>query len=334
MTDGGSAQREPGDHCRLPDAVRDPAHQPPPPDPSGPELRAAFDAAPVLLVVIDPEHRIRHLNTAAARLLPGSAPDLIGRSLVQLLTEQDAATADLLRAALHQAASERPGGRNRRTGSAVGGPAAGKQVEQLWLDPVGNRHRIMWTFTDFAVAGQRLLVAVGADVTEQRLAEATWRMRAETDPLTGLANRAGLEAALDTHLDPARGLGCGLLFCDLDAFKQVNDTYGHPVGDRLLITTARRLTETLRTGDLVARIGGDEFVAVLPAAGPIETRAAAARVERAVNAPVRLDVATVRVGVSIGQRIANAGDHAPTVLADADAAMYTVKARRGRLRTA
>ncbi len=334
VTDGGSAQSVPGDHYRLPAAVGDPVDPLAPPDPTGPELQGAFDAAAVLLLVIDLDHRIRHLNTAAARLLPGSAPELIGCSLVHLLTEQDAAAADLLRAALHRAASGPPGGPNRRAPSTGSGGAAGTQVEQLWLDPLGNRHRILWTFTGFAAAGQPLLVVVGADVTEQRLAEATWRARAETDPLTGLANRAGLEAALNTHLDPARGLGCGLLFCDLDAFKQVNDTYGHPAGDHLLITTARRLTATLRTGDLVARIGGDEFVAVLPAAGPIETRAAAARLEKAINAPVRLEAATVRVGVSIGQRIANAGEHARCVLADADAAMYAVKARRSRLRTA
>jgi cyclic di-GMP phosphodiesterase Gmr len=121
-----------------------------------------------------------------------------------------------------------------------------------------------------------------------------------------------------------------LLFCDLDGFKQVNDVHGHACGDQLLVRTAERLTTSVRDGDLVARLGGDEFVVLLPGAGAIETRATATRVERTITRPVRLGALAVRVGISVGQRVAHIGEDPQIVLHEADAAMYTVKSRRAR----
>jgi diguanylate cyclase (GGDEF)-like protein len=228
---------------------------------------------------------------------------------------------------------------------------AGRPVpncERVYVDELGNRRRIRWLFSPGASSpgasspgasspgasspgasvGAAHLVATGVDVTEHRLTEASLRQRAETDALTGVANRVALDAVLGSHLDPERGTGCGLLFCDLDRFKQVNDTYGHQVGDEVLIQVARRLMRAVRQGDVVARIGGDEFVVILPAAGLIEVRALAARIERNVASPVRTSAGMAQVGVSIGQQVADPGDDPAQVLRAADQAMYAVKTRR------
>jgi cyclic di-GMP phosphodiesterase Gmr len=205
------------------------------------------------------------------------------------------------------------------------------QHERLWVDGLGDRHRLIWNSTVVSGPdGRRHAVAIAVDVTEQRRAEAALRRQAQTDPLTGLLNRAALEAMLPDHLDPRSGLGCGLLFCDLDGFKAVNDTLGHAAGDAVLNEVAKRLTSTVRAGDLVARLGGDEFVVLLPALGAIQVRALAARAERVVSRPIRLAEGQARIGVSVGVRVAAPGENPATVLADADAAMYGVKRRRRR----
>lgn len=92
---------------------------------------------------------------------------------------------------------------------------------------------------------------------------------AKRDPLTGLLNRRGLEGSIDEGIVSAlKGDGCGLLYLDLDHFKQVNDNHGHAVGDSMLEEIASRLHEAVRQGDIVARLGGDEFAILL--AHPID----------------------------------------------------------------
>jgi len=278
-------------------------------------LAAAFDGAAVMLLVLDGQARIMRLNQACAQLLEEGAPPPTGLPVWEVLPGEDAEATRSRFFVVHQGREPAP-------------------FEQLWVSALGNRHRIAWSYTSVRDRNGDLrhLVGTGIDVTEHRKAEAAWKQRAQTDPLTGQGNRVAFETALAAHLDPGRGLGCGLLFCDLDAFKNVNDTYGHAVGDELLIEVARRLSASVRDGDLVARIGGDEFVVLIPAVGSIETRAAAARVERAVSRPYRLSVGRVEVGISVGPRVADAGEDPASVLHDADAAMYAVKARRGRVR--
>ena len=278
-------------------------------------LTAMVDAAGVLLVVMDSRALVVRVNAACAAAAGGPPAGLVGRPVWEALPGEDPGA---LRA--HLAAVQDP--------RVIPAP-----LEQLWLTALGNRRRIAWTFgAARGPSAERWLVATGIDVTEQRRAEAAWRQLAHSDPLTGLPNRVALEAALAAHLDPDRGLGCGLLFCDLDAFKAANDRYGHAVGDELLVEVARRLVTCVRDSDLVARIGGDEFVILLPAAGAIETKAAASRVQRTVSRPYRLPPGPARIGVSVGQRVANAGEDPAEVLRDADTAMYAVKASRTAVR--
>ena len=124
-----------------------------------------------------------------------------------------------------------------------------------------------------------------------------------------------------------------VMFCDLDHFKTVNDTYGHEAGDQLLVAVADRLRSVMRPGDSVGRLGGDEFVVVAEAmADTSVVRALAERVREALDEPIQVGAHLVRTGVSIGVAVAGASDDARSVLRQADAAMYRAKALgRGRL---
>lgn len=150
----------------------------------------------------------------------------------------------------------------------------------------------------------------------------TLQRQALTDPLTGLANRS----ALERRLDEARGQ-VTVAILDLDAFKPINDSYGHDTGDAVLRVVAERLRAGVRDGDLAVRFGGDEF-AVVFAAGtdPDDASRSAERVVRSIGTPIALDGGlTVTVGASVGVATAAAGDVARL----ADAALYEAK-RTGR----
>jgi diguanylate cyclase (GGDEF)-like protein/PAS domain S-box-containing protein len=276
-------------------------------------LALGFESVSAILAVLDDGGHFAYLNGAGRSFFHMSQSQAVGMPFWSMIADADdpEAVAAEFRARLVEGESW--------------------VHERLWVDALGDRHRLVWTSTPVADhEGRRHVVALAVDVTEQRRAEAALRRQAETDPLTGLLNRAAFEAMLPDHLDPDSGLGCGLLFCDLDGFKAINDTMGHPAGDAVLIEVARRLSATVRSGDLVFRLGGDEFVILLPALGPIQVRALAARVERAVSRPIRLAEGLAKVGVSVGVRIATPGEKAGDVVADADSAMYDIKRRRLR----
>lgn len=159
--------------------------------------------------------------------------------------------------------------------------------------------------------------------------------RATHDPLTGLPNRMVMNERLQqAMLRAARtGSGIALLFCDVDAFKQINDSLGHSVGDQVLTAVARRMQESVRQSDVVARFGGDEFVVLLEDV-PDErfaTRFAAA-LQSSATTPLMVDGRPVHFSLSIGISV-HRGTVAPEqfeeILADADAAMYMAK-RGGR----
>ncbi|GAB7098950.1 cyclic Di-GMP phosphodiesterase RmdB [Thermobifida fusca] len=156
--------------------------------------------------------------------------------------------------------------------------------------------------------------------------------QANHDELTGLANRKLLILRTQEALSEAqeRRQCVGLLLLDLDRFKEVNDTLGHPTGDRLLQTVAYRLTHSVRPGDLVARLGGDEFAVLLPQVrDAASAREVAARLRVALAEPLRLDGMDFDLEASIG--IALYPDHAPDfelLMQRADVAMYVAKEQR------
>ena len=152
------------------------------------------------------------------------------------------------------------------------------------------------------------------------------RFDAHHDSLTGLGNRTHFRTALDGRLAGSGAAdGTAVLLLDLDRFKEVNDTLGHPVGDHLLRRVAERITELVPVGSVVARLGGDEFAVLLP--DGVEDGVDVARAVRAgLSQPYVVQGTHLEVGASIGVAVLGAdGDDASTVLQHADVAMYAAK---------
>ncbi|MBX9245445.1 EAL domain-containing protein [Actinotalea ferrariae] len=184
-----------------------------------------------------------------------------------------------------------------------------------------------------ASAGDDLFVAQMVDVTARRAAEERLTAQATQDSLTGLANRAFLLQRVDEAVAalPGDGSGIAVLFCDLDDFKDVNDSAGHSEGDRVLVDVARRIEAVLAPDDVAARLGGDEFIVLRPhAADSTEAEALAAELLAALAAPVVANGQPVVVGASIGIAWGAPGATADALLRDADAAMYAAKAEGKR----
>lgn len=174
-----------------------------------------------------------------------------------------------------------------------------------------------------------VIVAVLRDVSNRAEAEAQLVYLAFHDPLTGLSNRSALETRLADAITDARRYGDILAvgYIDLDRFKPVNDTYGHETGDAVLITLGQRLAAGVRAQDLVSRIGGDEFVVVLPRLnGPDELELVAERLLSEIRQPVVTRGASVAIDASIGFAVFDAEeDDARTLIVKADVAMYAAK---------
>ncbi|MGH8997528.1 MAG: diguanylate cyclase domain-containing protein, partial [Acidimicrobiales bacterium] len=185
------------------------------------------------------------------------------------------------------------------------------------------------SLTSLGVEGRGSLVANLHDVTEREDAAAALTYQATHDHLTDLANRAAFYEHLQICLAIATRMGnpLSVLVLDLGSFKDVNDTLGHAVGDELLIEIARRLAETLRSADVVARVGGDEFAAVLSTGGdPEGAMNAARRVLAAINEPMVLSGRPYWLQASIGLSCsALHGVEADQLVQRADRAMYEAK---------
>ena len=173
-----------------------------------------------------------------------------------------------------------------------------------------------------ALAGATMALAVVPLIGRQRVLNRL----ARTDDLTGLRNRRAFNADVPTRLTAVEGRKSALLLLDLDRFKEVNDSLGHDVGDRLLIQVGIRLNGQLRAGDLLARLGGDEFAILLTDSGREDALTVAVKLRAAFAEPFQLEGITLHAGASVGISLyPDQGTDLTALLRKADMAMYKAK---------
>ncbi len=266
---------------------------------------------PDAVCIVDIDGRFLFVNASFERILGYAADEVIGRSIFNLVHPDDRV------ATIEQAEQVTAG-------------ALQRHFRNRYIHKDGHSVDIQWSARWLPDHGVRLGVA--HEVTELRQAERELEHRASHDPLTGLPNRRRLQREMQYAVAHAAQTGDGLavLFLDLDGFKEVNDRGGHDAGDRLLREVAQRLQQGLRQGDLVARVGGDEFVAMLPGCRDIETASAIAENLRTrLSPPYTLADGLFRLDASVGIACFPADGNDPdTLLAHADRAMYAAKRKQ------
>lgn len=197
-------------------------------------------------------------------------------------------------------------------------------------------HRpVQHPFTDDDITFLQAVAGVVSLAVQRRGAEEEIRSQALHDALTGLPNRALFLDRLDRALGRAapRSTRVGVVFVDLDRFKDLNDGYGHAMGDQVLHEVARRIVSSLRPGDTVARLGGDEFTLLVEDLDrSAELDRLVARVSTAISRPMTIDGIHLHVSASLGVREATGAEAPEVLIGDADAAMYVAK-QKGRART-
>ncbi|MGY0195096.1 putative bifunctional diguanylate cyclase/phosphodiesterase [Leptothrix sp. BB-4] len=270
-------------------------------------MAQAFTSTRDAIAVTDGDWRIQETNQAYSSLCGLSADELAGQVVGDRLPLPAGVEAELL----ERGGWSGPAELRSRQGEAI--------PVEVNITPLSH-------FTD---SGSGYIVSL-TDLREQIRAEARLARMALADALTELPNRSAIEQHLAARLGDASS-NFAVIFIDLDGFKEVNDSFGHDVGDQLLRAVARRLTALLPQDALVGRWGGDEFVIVLgPGSGDNEVRAVAQVVLAALNQPVALEGHEVTVTPSIGAALAPRDGADPgTLLRKADAAMYVAK-ERGR----
>ncbi|MCW8199895.1 EAL domain-containing protein [Verminephrobacter aporrectodeae subsp. tuberculatae] len=281
------------------------------------QLRAIIDAVPDPLFEIDLDGRCCSVHSQRAELLVAPADALVGRNVTQVLP---ALAAQSVLEVLHEAQSR--------------GWSTGRQI-MLDLPRLGSTWFELSAARkpDGADARPRLIL-LARDITQQREAQERVQHLAHFDPLTDLPNRTLLAERARRHIADAqaRGEQLAMLFLDLDHFKNVNDSLGHRVGDILLVAVARRLESLLRPQDTLSRLGGDEFLLLLPSSHAAHAGEVATRILSAMAQPFQVEPYELSTTASVGVALYPAdGDSFETLCQRADAAMYQAK-RGGRNR--
>lgn len=254
------------------------------------------------VLVLDLENRIHELNRAAERILKQTDHDLIGKNVLTIANP----AVELLRLYLGDNTIQRD-----------------VQIDTAetpeWYDM-----RISKILTPYGEMVGRLVI--WRNITERKQVETELRFASSHDQLTGLYNRMYFETEF-RRLRLGRDWPITILMIDLDGLKQTNDTFGHAAGDELIRQTAQILQNVFRKDDLVARIGGDEFSALLPSCDPASARLLVERLYQAL-ADFNQNHPAHRLRFSIGSATAAAGEDLSQALLLADTQLYAEKARR------
>ena len=278
------------------------------------QWRLSFEHSPIGAAVVDEDMTIGLVNDTLAQMLGYAPEELSGRSLRDITGERlldDSRIEQLVTGerARHEC--------DLRMTTAHGGTVWGQATIAAVPALDGGIHGLMVQIVD---------------MTGRREAELELANRALHDALTGLPNRNLVHQWLASALDEHVGGHVGVLYCDLDRFKVVNDSLGHAVGDELLVEAAARLTAAVRPEDFVGRIGGDEFVIVLERlTSDDDLMFVARRIAEAFDEPMTLAGHQHLISVSVGAAVGSSPDTPDEVLMRADLALLRAK-RAGRAR--
>ena len=280
-------------------------------------LAARFDAAlnnmPLGLCMFDADRRLVVINRRGMELLGVSADDAHQGVSARKLMQISMRAGTFVRENAERLADEIENGPSGRSDEDVEIETRNGRTFALTFEPMTNR-------------GSVVLIE---DITDKKASAAKIEHLARYDALTGLPNRTFFHDQMEVTLSRLKRTGesCAALFIDLDQFKQINDTMGHPFGDALLCIVAERLRRIARPTDIIARFGGDEFVILqYPIASPDDASSLARRVVAALSEPCAIDHHQVVIGASIGISVAplDAVD-ADHLLKNADMALYRTK---------
>ena len=280
-------------------------------DAAAERYRIAFEHAVLPAWFCDLDLRITEVNEALCEMLGRPREELVGRQLSEF-THADARAGD-----------------ERDIAALLSGERRATAREKQMLRADGNT---LWALVVMSVAFDAsdepsYLVGQATDLTEHRLRERRLRHLADHDPLTGLVNRRGFGRELRRHVSRLERYGAkgALLMLDIDNFKAYNDTNGHAAGDQLLQAVAGAVTTRLRGGDVVGRIGGDEFAVLLPEATREQAEVVGAALVESVRDLGRESEpqVTASVGVFCFDEEHELSEHHAMV--GADLAMYAAK---------
>ncbi len=277
-------------------------------------FRLAFEHAPIGIALVSPEGTFMRVNAALCELTGYPMEELVTKTFQEITHPEDL---DLDLEYVQQ---------------VLAGERREYQMEKRYFHRDGH---IVWVLLNVALVrdseGKPLhFISQIQDISERKQLEERLVFLADHDEMTGLANRRRFREEVERGVAYAERYGhpAAMLLLDLDNFKEVNDGFGHHVGDRLLVGVAERLGTRLRRTDVLGRIGGDEFAALLPQAEPAQALRVAEEVLEAVTtAAYALDGHVVSAAASVGLALFRPalGIDAEDLQIRADVAMYTAK---------
>jgi diguanylate cyclase (GGDEF)-like protein/PAS domain S-box-containing protein len=278
-------------------------------------FRAVSDTAQDAIIIVDSGARVTYWNRAAEVIFGYSASEAIGTSAYERLVPpryRHGAIAGM-----------------REFATSGRGSIIGNTQEMAAMRKDGVEFPIELSVAAVLLGGEWHAVATIRDITERKRIVEQIRHTARHDNLTGLANRSVFVEALQQAIARAQrgGEKFAVLYLDLDHFKDVNDTLGHPVGDVVLQIVAERLRTSVRDMDTVARFGGDEFALIQAGISePLDAAALADKLLKAINLPATIHGNEIRSGASIGIAVYGPDSRgAETLLSHADVALYRAK---------
>ena len=273
------------------------------------QLRHLVEAAPLpLLLVRATDQRLLYANERALEQFALDVDTALTHSMTQFHVDPES---------------------RARLATAISHDGSVRDFEVNLRNARGKTSWLLLSAQPMRYAGEVCLLVALADIDERKRLQDDMRRRAMHDPLTGLPNRAMFMESLEraAHKARRRFTRLSVLFIDLDHFKEVNDTMGHPAGDALLQEVGRRLGAAVRSSDMVARLAGDEFVVLVEEhGGPEEVMIVAQKALAALQAPIVIDSREAIVSASIGiASFPEDGTDIPELVRNADAAMYQAK---------